>query len=79
MIASNPPEPTTRWMLLRAWTERSGYTKHAFHAKKNAGIWVEGEHWIKSPDGKIQIDWRAMDDWIESNYEQDTINQAGGP
>lgn len=77
MITDNLTDLPNRWMLLSAWTERTGYTKHAFHGKKNAGIWVEGQHWIKSPDGKIQIDWRAIEDWIESNYENDDIGQAG--
>ena len=76
-MITNQPEVQNRWLLLSEWTKRSGYSKDAFNGKRNAGIWIEGQHWIKSPDGKIQVDWRAIEDWIESAYEKADINRAG--
>ena len=79
MIHHIQTDTPNRYMVLSLWSEKTGYSKHAFHGKKNAGIWVEGEHWVKSPDGKIQVDWRAIEEWIESNYEQNDLDQARSP
>ena len=76
MIASPNEGQRPRYMTLSRWIKKSGYTKNAFHGKKNAGVWVEGQHWIKSPDGKIQVDWREIESWIESNYDRRELEQA---
>ncbi len=66
-----------RWMLLSSWSKRTGYSRHTFNHKRQQGIWHEGQHWIKAPDGKILVDWRQIELWMESNYDQ-LENTAGG-
>lgn len=72
----NPSECQTRYLLLTEWLKRSGYSKDAFNGKRQSGVWLEGKHWIKSPDGKLQVDWRAVEQWIESNYDQTYLEQV---
>ncbi|MDX8401873.1 MAG: hypothetical protein R8K47_04510 [Mariprofundaceae bacterium] len=56
-----------KWILLKKFCEMTGYTKHAFHAKKQRGVWLEGLHWKYGPDGHIFINWREVDRWVEAD------------
>lgn len=56
-----------KWMTLGLFCDRYGYTRDAFDKKRSRGIWLEGKHWRKAPDGKIMINWRAIEDWIEGD------------
>lgn len=71
-------ESPLRWMTLVKWLERSGYSRDAFNGKRHAGVWVEGRHWIKSPDGKIQVDWREIENWMESNHDNQANRRRKG-
>ena len=44
----------------------SGYTEDAIRSKINRGEWAEGIHFIKSPDGRIQIKVEEYIKWVES-------------
>lgn len=56
-----------RWIRATKYAEISGISPRAIEAKRTRGVWLEGTHWIKAPDGTIMVNWRAVDDWVESN------------
>lgn len=45
----------------------NGYTVEAVRAKIKNGVWREGLHWKKAPDGNIMVNPRAIDDWVDSD------------
>jgi hypothetical protein len=76
VIADIAPHIKDPWVLLVHWSKYSGYSRDAFNGKVRAGVWLEGKHWIKGPDGKIQINWQAIQQWKESSYDQTFLKQA---
>lgn len=55
-----------KWILLKKFCDLVGYSKHAFYAKKQRGIWVKGIHWKYAPDGHIVINWQEIEKWVEA-------------
>lgn len=43
----------------------TGYSLDAQNSKRKEGVWEEGVHWRKAPDGRIMYNWRAIDRWVE--------------
>jgi hypothetical protein len=54
-----------RWVLIKLLTQQSGYTENAIRAKIKKGVWLEGRHWRKAPDGRIHFNLEAIQSWIE--------------
>ena len=54
-----------KWVTVKKLAELSGYSEKAIHIKKERGIWLEGIHWKKSPDGRLQFNIEAIELWIE--------------
>lgn len=54
------------WVLIKKITELIGYTDDAIRAKIARGIWLEGKHWRKAPDGRLMFNLEAIQKWIES-------------
>jgi len=57
--------PLPKWVKPSKYAEMSGYTVDAIDSKRRTGVWLEDIHWTKAPDGKIFINWRKCDEWIE--------------
>lgn len=55
-----------RWVRLNKFCELSGYTDDAVYAKIRKGVWVEGVHWRKAPDGHIMVNTEEYQRWVES-------------
>ena len=55
-----------RYVLIRKFCEETGYTDKAVRRKIEEGIWVEGIHYIRSPDGHIHMEMGAYYKWLES-------------
>jgi hypothetical protein len=53
------------WVLVKKVVELIGYTDDAVRAKIKRGIWREGTHWKKAPDGRIFINLQAIQAWIQ--------------
>ena len=53
------------WVLIHKIVELIGYTDDAIRAKIKRGIWLQGVHWRKAPDGRIFINLEAVEKWIE--------------
>jgi hypothetical protein len=49
------------WIL----ASMNGYSIDAQNCKRKEGVWEEGVHWKKAPDGRILYNWRAIDKWVE--------------
>lgn len=60
-IAITPADWVQGWILERM----TGYSLDAQNAKRKEGVWEEGVHWRKAPDGRIMYNWRAIDRWVE--------------
>lgn len=58
--------PTTiEYCLVPAFCERTGHTKGAVYKKIHDGVWVEGKHYRKAPDGRIHINLKEYQAWVE--------------
>ena len=53
------------WVLIKRIVEMLGYTDDAIRAKIKRGVWREGIHWRKAPDGRIFINLKAIQAWVE--------------
>ena len=52
------------WVTIKKCEELSGYSARAIEMKKSKGIWKEGVHWIKAPDGRIMININTIQSWM---------------
>jgi hypothetical protein len=53
-----------RFCLIRAAEAATGYSEKAIRRKIEDGVWIEGKHWRRAPDGHIFIDLAALNAWI---------------
>lgn len=44
--------------------EISGYTEAALRKKIHDGVFKQGIHFVKSPDGRIHFDIREYEKWV---------------
>lgn len=54
-----------KWVLIKVLARQSGLTEDAIRAKKKNGVWLEGIHWRKAPDGRIWFNREAIERWVE--------------
>ena len=54
-----------RWVVIKVLARESGLTEDAIRAKKKNGVWLEGIHWRKAPDGRIWFNREAIERWVE--------------
>ena len=54
-----------KWVTREKLSDMSGYTKEAISQKRKKGIWREGIHCRKAPDGRILFNPQAIEQWIE--------------
>jgi hypothetical protein len=47
----------------------TGYTKDAIETKIARGVWIEGREWRRAPDGRVLIDMRGYEKWVESQNQ----------
>lgn len=55
-----------RWILIKKFSEISGYSHEAVRQKIKKGTWIFGVHYRKAPDGKIFINYEEVEKWVES-------------
>lgn len=56
---------SSRYALLKVFCDKTGYTEKAVRRKIEEGIFVEGKHYRKAPDGHIFMSWEEFDKWVE--------------
>jgi len=54
---------TLSLVTIGKFAAESGYTEGAIRAKIERGDWLEGEVWVRAPDGRILIDVRGYERW----------------
>ena len=52
-----------RLFTIEKFSEESGYSPDAIRSKIKGGDWLEGQVWIKAPDGRILIDTEGYEAW----------------
>lgn len=62
-----------KYVKLQKFCQDHGYTVPAARAKIAEGVWLEGIHWVKAPDGAIMINDREVEKWVEGKFDP---NQA---
>jgi len=55
-----------RWVTIEKFASESGYTPDAIRSKIKRGDWIDGQVWIKAPDGRILIDKEGYEKWVRS-------------
>lgn len=53
------------YVLIPKFAEMTGYSPRAVELKIARGVWVEGEVWVKAPDGHRQISMAGYARWVE--------------
>jgi hypothetical protein len=54
-----------KWVTIKKAAELSGYSEKAIQRKRECGVWLEGDIWIKAPDGHILISSEGIERWAE--------------
>jgi hypothetical protein len=54
-------------ITIKKLAEESGYSEDALRSKISRGEFSEGIHYIKSPDGRVQIIVKEYIKWAESS------------
>lgn len=54
------------YKTVRQFSAESGYTEAAIRAKMADGTWIENLVWRHAPDGRVLIDLRGYENWVES-------------
>ena len=57
----------SKWVRITMLETINGYSADAARGKIKSGLWKEGSHWLKAPDGNIMVNPRAIDEWIETH------------
>ena len=60
-------EHEPQWLMVKQFCRTSGYSAQSVYAKCKSGVWREHEIWVKAPDGRMFIDPKAVNRWIESS------------
>ena len=66
---SNVMSISSRWVLIDVIAEVTGYTKEAIRSKRKKGVWRDGVHSRKAPDGRVFYDLEAIWKWVEGKLE----------
>lgn len=60
-VAVMPP----RYVRPVAFERMTGITPKAVERKCQSGAWIEGQEYIKGPDGLIYVDLKGYERWVE--------------
>jgi hypothetical protein len=53
-----------KYALIPLFASVTGYSVKACQRKIEDGVWIQGVHYRKSPDGRIHIDMNAYYAWV---------------
>lgn len=56
---------SVRFVTIAKFADDSGYTAKAIERKIERGDWLEGEVWTRAPDGRVLIDTRGYERWVQ--------------
>jgi hypothetical protein len=55
-----------RYTTIEKFSKESGYTPDAIRTKIRDGIWPQDKVWKKAPDGRVLIDMKGYEEWVET-------------
>ncbi len=55
-----------KYISVKAFAQLGAYSEQAIRSKIKKGHWVLNQHYRKSPDGRILLDFEQINLWIES-------------
>ncbi len=61
----NAPAIHLQYVLIPLFSELTGYSEKAIRCKIQEGVWLEGKHYRRAPDGRITMDIQAYYSWVE--------------
>lgn len=56
-----------RYISIAKFCDITGYTPKAVSRKREEGVWIEGKHYRRAPDGHILIDIVGYNEWVEKS------------
>ena len=56
---------TLEWVLIPMFASMTGYTDKAVRRKIEDGVWIEGKHYRRAPDGRITMNLKKYYQWVE--------------
>ena len=56
---------TLEWVLIPMFASMTGYTDKAVRRKIEDGVWIEGKHYRRVPDGRITMNLKKYYQWVE--------------
>lgn len=56
-----------QWVLMPMFCQFTGYTEKAVRRKIEDGIWSQGTHFRKAPDGRITMNIQEYYKWVEKS------------
>ena len=54
------------WVLLNKYCDLTGETRDSFNSKRRRGLIAHGIHYTKPCDGRIWVNLREMEKWVEN-------------
>lgn len=57
---------TARYVRIPKFVDETGYTARAVETKIQRGVWLEGKHYRRAPDGSILMDMEGYEKWVEN-------------
>ena len=54
-----------KWMLIPTFCSLTGYSEKAVRRKIEEGVWTQGRHYRKAPDGHITMNLQEYYKWVE--------------
>lgn len=53
------------WVLIPMFSTLTGYTEKAIRRKIQDGVWLQGRHYRKAPDGRVAMNLQEFYRWVE--------------
>ncbi len=58
---------SAKYVRLSQFCSLTGYTEKACRRKMEQGVWVEGIHYRKAPDGNLLMNLEEFEKWVEQH------------
>jgi hypothetical protein len=58
-----------QWVLIPVFSSLTGYSEKAIRCKIQEGVWLEGKHYRRAPDGRITMNMQAYYKWVQGDKE----------
>jgi hypothetical protein len=66
-------------VLIGRFADLTGYTQKAVRRKIEEGVWLEGLHWFRNPDGRITMSLSAYTRWQQQKPRKPPRARASKP